>query len=86
MKSVMALVLTGSGTVVAQDAVQWRVEDGGNGHWYLVDNPGLITWQEGVLRAESFGGHSATLKTESELDFVYNLIDFDKQWGAPNAC
>ena len=34
----------------AQDAVQWRVEDGGNGHWYgivISDSDGdMFCWDE----------------------------------------
>ena len=28
------LSLSVGASVIAQDAVQWTVEDGGNGHWY----------------------------------------------------
>jgi hypothetical protein len=37
--SVVAGVLSAglvAGSALAQDAVQWRVEDGGNGHWYTI--------------------------------------------------
>ncbi len=34
----------------AQDAVQWRVEDGGNGHWYLLD----ATWDSGYVKDDTF--------------------------------
>jgi hypothetical protein len=41
--SVVAGVLSAglvAGSALAQDAVQWRVEDGGNGHWYQVRDLG----------------------------------------------
>jgi hypothetical protein len=31
-----ASILAGSTFAFAQEAVQWRVEDGGNGHWYVI--------------------------------------------------
>ena len=52
MKSVMALVLAGSGLAVAQDAVQWRVEDGGNGHWYAVYPSEVSGCAGGACRAD----------------------------------
>ncbi|MEY4116949.1 MAG: hypothetical protein RLZZ116_277, partial [Planctomycetota bacterium] len=31
-----------SAGALAQNAVQWRVEDGGNGHWYAVTSESLV--------------------------------------------
>ena len=43
----------------AQDAVQWRVEDGGNGHWYQwFATP--ADWNEHQMTARSQGGYLAT--------------------------
>ena len=58
-----------SASAMAQNAVQWRVEDGGNGHWYAVTNESLVYPQ---LRAacESKGGHLVTLTTEAEWSWV----------------
>ena len=73
MKSVMALVLAGSGVAVAQDAVQWRVEDGGNGHWYkFVDSS--LNWLEANDAATALGGHLATLTSASENEFAKQLV------------
>ena len=44
----------------AQDAVQWRVEDGGNGHWYGV-LPDSVVWSVARQQCEGRGGHLATL-------------------------
>jgi hypothetical protein len=55
----------------AQDAVQWRVEDGGNGHWYaLYDDGADFTWHASALRAQELGGYLATLVTPDEDSFV----------------
>jgi hypothetical protein len=53
-------------------AVQWRVEDGGNGHWYARINEHM-EWEQSRLRAEQLGGHLATLTTLAENDFVMPL-------------
>jgi hypothetical protein len=54
----------------AQDAVQWRVEDGGNGHWYQVKDVGHPSWMEARTIANSLGGHLATLTSLAESDFA----------------
>ena len=36
-----------AGATHAQDAVEWRVADGGNGHWYgIIGGGGTIGWHE----------------------------------------
>jgi hypothetical protein len=52
-----------------EGAVQWRVEDGGNGHWYLVVL-GNYTWQQASDYANSVGGHLATLTSAEENNWV----------------
>jgi Lectin C-type domain len=53
----------------AGDAVQWRVEDGGNGHWYEA-GPGNLTWTQAKQHAESRGGHLATVQSMDENAFI----------------
>jgi hypothetical protein len=54
----------------AQDAVEWRVADGGNGHWYqLTHSPGT-SWSAAAASALSQGGQLATLTSEHENAFV----------------
>lgn len=79
---------------VADGAVQWRVEDGGNGHWYeLVGLPGQgttrITWGEAKGRAEIAGGHLATFNSLDESAFVWSQFNsrfIDNVWGSPWCC
>jgi hypothetical protein len=56
----------------AQQAVQWRVEDGGNGHWYAVLGSTDIgnSWSAAKLVAESRGGHLATFSSTAEWQFA----------------
>jgi len=65
----------------AQEAVQWRVEDGGNGHWYAVHiNTTRITWTESKVLAESRGGHLATLVSSAENEFAFSVCDAPSAW------
>ena len=57
---------------LAQQAVQWRMEDGGNGHWYQPIFEWL-SYPEAVQSAASRGGHLATLTTAQENAFVTGL-------------
>ena len=73
MKSMMTFVLACSGVAVAQEAVQWRVEEAGNGHWYLWQQDttvGTVCWSEALARSRSVGGDLASLTSAEEEDFV----------------
>jgi hypothetical protein len=50
--------------------VQWRVEDGGNGHWYALRSLSDRSWQSGVAMAQSLGGHLGTITSASEQSWV----------------
>jgi hypothetical protein len=54
--------------------VQWRVQDGGNGHWYqaFVQNP--ITWSQSRAAARGMGGDLVSLNTAAENDWVYSML------------
>jgi formylglycine-generating enzyme required for sulfatase activity len=69
--AVVAAALTASAT--AGDAVQWRVEDGGNGHWYVA-GPGNMTWTEANAYAEARGGQLATVAGADENAFIHQLL------------
>ena len=68
--------LSSVGVASAQDAVQWRVEDGGNGHWYqaMRPSPMPVTFTQQDTFASSVGGYIATLTTEAENSFVIDLL------------
>ena len=57
----------------AQDAVQWRVEDGGNGHWYAFTDSVSGLWPACRMQAEERGGHLAQVKSQATQQFVLNL-------------
>jgi hypothetical protein len=68
-----AAALSVAFTATAQDAVQWRVEDGGNGHWYRLEGPYFVSWLSARAYAESMGGHLVTLTSETEQAFAASV-------------
>ncbi|MDG2031293.1 MAG: C-type lectin domain-containing protein, partial [Phycisphaerales bacterium] len=70
---VLASILGASAT--AQDAVQWSIDDGGNGHWYqILTADGQPTWQESADHAVSLGGHLVAFETREEYDWCGDNI------------
>jgi hypothetical protein len=71
-----------------QQAVQWRVEDGGNGHWYDGKNPSpLVTWFEADNEARRIGGHLVTFTSAAEHSFVYSQLAGDiRYWHLAQGC
>jgi len=73
--SVALVTLFAASAAQAQHAVQWRVQDGGNGHWYQVTLRTEPIWSECLLSARSIGGDLASLTSEPESQFVSGLAD-----------
>lgn len=67
---------SGTPCVVGNYPVQWRVADGGNGHWYaaLQASPNQLNWAIASQLASAEGGHLATLTTSAESQFVWNWL------------
>ncbi|MGA1467203.1 MAG: hypothetical protein ACO38V_06145, partial [Phycisphaerales bacterium] len=69
-------VLALGGIAHAQEAVQWRVEDGGNGHWYS-----KLIWQEPVIwevaraLAADAGADLVSIALSAEQDWVSTAMD-----------
>jgi hypothetical protein len=59
----------------AQQAVQWKVSDGGNGHWYLLAVNGKRSWTDARTWAMSIGGHLATFQTQAEWNVIWQRFD-----------
>ncbi len=68
----IAAVMIASQTM-AGDAVQWRVEDGGNGHWYALNSTGA-TWHNAANMAVARGGHLATVTSIGELAICQPIV------------
>ena len=69
----MAVVAASSFAVasgaMAQTAVQWRVQDGGNGHWYEVSID-ILTWPAARDACVARGGMLACCETAAECNFL----------------
>ncbi len=76
-----AVVLVAVSCAHAQDAVQWRVEDGGNGHWYdSVQVLPSVSWTEARDAAGEQGGHLATVTSAEEFLVVHGLAADPSTW------
>jgi hypothetical protein len=64
----VAVTLLAASTAQAQQAVQWRVQDGGNGHWYGTAE--AVDWSMALVEAASRGAHLATPTSPAENQFV----------------
>ena len=79
--------VTGLSSSLHADAVQWRVEDGGNDHWYEVMPYGAYaTWSAAAADAVARGGHLATLTDQGEDWFVTNLYQSIGDQGSCDTC
>ena len=72
-KSILVLVMVLIGISNATP-VEWSVSSGGNGHFYEVISEAL-TWTDARDAAISAGGYLATITSEAEDIFVWNLLD-----------
>ena len=59
-------------SALAGDAVQWRVADGGNGHWYARSTDNAM-WLSAKATAQAVGGHLATIQGAGENEFIRSL-------------
>jgi hypothetical protein len=62
----------GEACVVGNYPVQWRVEDGGNGHWYQLDRA-VLPWDAASARAWELGGALATISSLEENRIATNI-------------
>ena len=83
--SVTAAAVVGIAATVAgaqSTAVQWKVEDGGNGHWYQFVRNLSIDWKTASTRATSMAGHLATITGSEENAFIFGYLSSVSAWGA----
>jgi hypothetical protein len=63
---------SGSPCAVGNYPIQWRVAEGGNGHWYA-QNPEGLNWDGAKSAATARGGHLATITSAGEQFFVFSI-------------
>ena len=75
------VTLFAASTAQAQQAVQWRVQDGGNGHWYLgVRTAQPLSWTQARSATESAGGHLATAIDAAEFERIKAIAGAPGLW------
>jgi hypothetical protein len=82
---VAAATAVGVSTTIAgaqATAVQWRVEDGGNGHWYesKIFGP-TMTGESARLYASQRGSYLVSITSPAESDFVRSISAAPEFWG-----
>ena len=60
------------GTSCPDSAVQWRVADGGNGHWYRFESS-PAAWAAARAESAALGGYLVTVNSAPEGDFLRTL-------------
>jgi len=72
----IATALLTSVSVHAQQAVQWKVSEGGNGHWYGHASVAIsdATFWQTQAAAAALGGHLPTISSVAENAFVRGTI------------
>jgi hypothetical protein len=65
-----ALTVVSAASAQTTQAVEWKVSEGGNGHWYQLVISGQTTWPAARTASEERGGHLATVTSASEEAFI----------------
>jgi hypothetical protein len=80
IRSVVVVAALGcSGFAHGQQAVQWRTQDGGNGHWYMAVQD-VVRWETARVAAIARGGHLATVTSAAENGFAWGLTAGTNSW------
>lgn len=75
------LLISGVDTLCQATLVQWKIEDGGNDHFYeAIEVSEGITWTDAKAAAELAGGYLATITSAEENEFVFNLVNDERFW------
>ena len=76
LTGVTAAIAVGASVTVAgaqNAAVQWKVSEGGNGHWYMLDLS-RRPWTGAADRASALGGHLITVNSYAEHVFLRSSV------------
>ena len=71
-------LIIGSASAQSTQAVEWKVSEGGNGHWYRLDST-QRSWSASQSQAELVGGHLVTIASAGEQTFVEGLPGLDEE-------
>ena len=65
-------LIAGAAGAQSTQAVEWKVSEGGNGHWYRIDTTPR-TWEDAKTSASAAHGHLLTVQSQAEALFVRQL-------------
>lgn len=71
---VASVVVGGAASAADAPAVEWKVSDGGNGHWYQGISMPPNTWKVAQQKAIDLGGHLVTPTSALEQAFIETQI------------
>jgi hypothetical protein len=74
-----SLTVVSAASAQTTQAVEWKVSEGGNGHWYARTSDSM-NWTQAQSLANALGGHLATIVTASENSFAKALNDRRSCW------
>jgi hypothetical protein len=75
MPVLVCAALMCAGSAHADDPVQWRVQDGGNGHWYRGFVLGETTWTGAHDAAAALGGVLCCIESMEEREWVFGRFN-----------
>ena len=74
-------LIAGTASAQSTQAVEWKVSEGGNGHWYQwVKVPSGLTWTEAQNLCLARNGYLATSTAVAENTFLFNLTLPTSAW------
>lgn len=53
---------------------EWRIEEGGNGHFYDIIVTPLQSWVDSKAQAEAMGGYLASITSQAENDWLWSAF------------
>ena len=69
-----SVLVAGAAAAQSSQAVEWKVSEGGNGHWYQLVVVGPIDWLEAKTAASQLGGHLVTITSQTEQAQVWSVV------------
>jgi len=71
-----ALTVVSAASAQSTQAVEWKVSEGGNGHWYqgVILSETYVSWSVSDQYARDHGGKLASLTSEGEANWVFQSV------------
>jgi hypothetical protein len=77
-----ALTVVSAASAQSTQAVEWKVSEGGNGHWYcVVRSDHFMTWSQSQSACLLSGGSLVSIGTQAESEWLYlSLVNRPDVW------